>query len=187
MSTSSDSETERQEGALLLTWMLELQLGVEMRPAVWEVQCIAHPEKKQKKSLIVILVHRKNTNNTTQCSWCTSKVWKYLDMTFPNLATVYLWASSFCFRAFSTLLHRMTTTSSRPDTTATSFPNITGSACWDDKSRLDFHKLRHTVHTYFNILPHEGCISLIFMDIFGLWSIGLIKQAVWGLSDEFRK
>ena len=79
----------------------------------------------------------------------TSKAWKYLEMTFPNLANMYFFASWFCFRFFSTLLHRITTTSSRPDTTALSFPKR-GSACWDTTLQL--------THTHTHTHTHTQCM-----------------------------
>lgn len=95
----------------------------------------------------------KYIKNTTapHCSGCTSKVWKYLDMTEPNLAHVYFWASSFCFRAFETLLHRMTTTSSKLDTMVMSFPNKAGAACWDEQTHRG-HSLSSCFSTFSSYL-----------------------------------
>lgn len=65
-----------------------------------------------------------NKNKPKQpCCARTSRAWKYLTKTLPNLATVYFSASSFCLRASWTLLHRMTRISSSPATMATSRPS----------------------------------------------------------------
>lgn len=74
---------------------------------------------------------QRNEIKTNNQAVRTSRAWKYLTRTLPNLATVYFSASSFCLRAFCTLLHRMTSTSSSRATTAVSLASR-GSACRGD-------------------------------------------------------